>query len=84
MRAVTVRPTWGAQEFRDRIFEKFTQADTSDARRIKGTGLGLNIVKKIVEQMDGIVGYEPDSREGTTIFFDLPDSHAVDTHTPRD
>ena len=57
------------EEFRDRIFEKFTQADTSDARRIKGTGLGLNIVKKIVEQMDGIVGYEPDSREGTTIFF---------------
>ena len=76
------------EEFRDRIYEKFTQADTSDARRIKGTGLGLNIVKQIVEQMDGVVGCEPNTSEGTTIYFDLPDSQAhdsaVDAHATGD
>lgn len=76
------------EEFRDRIFEKFTQADSSDARRIKGTGLGLSIVKKIVEQMDGVVGCEPNTSEGTTIYFDLPDSRARDpagdARTPGD
>jgi signal transduction histidine kinase len=76
------------EEFRDRIFEKFTQADSSDARRIKGTGFGLSIVKKIVEQMDGVVGCEPNTSEGTTIYFDLPDSRARDpagdAHTPGD
>jgi len=76
------------EEFRDCIFEKFTQADTSDARHIKGTGLGLNIVKQIVEQTDGIVGREPNSSKGTTFYFDLPDSHArnhpADEYTPKD
>ena len=76
------------EEFRDQIFEKFTQADTSDARRTKGTGLGLNIVKKIVEQMDGVVGCEPNSGDGTTIYFDLPESHArhnsTDARAPGD
>ena len=76
------------EEFRDRIFEKFTQADTSDARRIKGTGLGLNIVKQIVEQMGGAVGCEVTAGKGTTIYFDLPDCppglQTVDGEMPRE
>src|SRR5579859_3865725 len=37
------------EAFRDRIFQKFAQADTADNRQKGGTGLGLSIVKSIVE-----------------------------------
>lgn len=71
------------EEFRDRIFDKFTQADTSDSRRIKGTGLGLNIVKQIVEQMGGTVGCKHNSGHGTTFYFDLPDWRPGDPSIER-
>jgi len=56
----------------DKIFEKFSQLDTSDDRRNGGTGLGLSIAKAIVERHDGTIGYESDSDTGTTFFFTLP------------
>jgi PAS domain S-box-containing protein len=60
------------EEFRTRIFQKFAQADSSDARTKGGTGLGLSIVKAIVERFGGQVGYTSDAATGTTIYFDLP------------
>ena len=59
------------ESFRARVFEKFAQADTSDARARSGTGLGLSIVKEIVRQMGGDVGYA-DAPGGGTIFFAGP------------
>jgi len=61
------------EEFRERIFHKFAQADSSDTREKSGTGLGLAIAKAIVEQMGGRIGYETETGKGTTFFFDLPE-----------
>ncbi|MDO9359213.1 MAG: PAS domain S-box protein [Polaromonas sp.] len=61
------------EEFRQRIFQKFSQADSSDTRQKGGTGLGLNISKAIVERMDGNIGFTTDSRSGTTFYFNIPE-----------
>ena len=67
------------EEFRDRIFAKFSQADTSDSRQRGGTGLGLSIVKAFIEAMGGSVSFESAPDNGTTFYFDLPLWHAEAT-----
>jgi PAS domain S-box-containing protein len=59
-------------EFRNRIFAKFAQADSSDSRQKGGTGLGLSIAKAIVERLGGEIGYESVVGEGMTFTFTLP------------
>jgi PAS domain S-box-containing protein len=59
-------------EFRARIFQKFSQADSSDARLKGGTGLGLSIARAIIERLDGTIGFAARSGGGTTFHFDLP------------
>ena len=58
--------------FRARIFEKFAQADSSDARQKGGTGLGLSISKAIIEKLGGRIGYESEPGQGATFYFELP------------
>jgi len=60
------------EEFRSRIFQKFAQADATDARRRGGTGLGLAISRDLLLQMGGTIGFESAVREGACFFFDLP------------
>ena len=60
------------EEFQDHLFEKFTQADSSDSKKLGGSGLGLSIAKSIVEKHRGIIGYNSIAGEGTTFYFDLP------------
>ena len=59
-------------EFKNRIFQKFAQADASDARQKGGTGLGLSICKAIVEQHGGTIGYTTATLAGTVFYFELP------------
>jgi PAS domain S-box-containing protein len=59
------------EEFQTRIFSKFAQADSSDARQKGGTGLGLSIAKAIVERMGGRIGFETQAGKGATFYFDL-------------
>ncbi|MDI1236933.1 MAG: PAS domain S-box protein [Polaromonas sp.] len=61
------------EEFRKRIFQKFSQADSSDTRQKGGTGLGLNISRAIVERLGGSVGFDSKAGKGATFFFELPE-----------
>lgn len=61
-----------ALEFQDRIFEKFSQADSSDTREKGGTGLGLAITREIVEKHGGTLGCSSTPGEGACFYFDLP------------
>ncbi|HVK56006.1 MAG TPA: DAHL domain-containing protein [Burkholderiales bacterium] len=61
------------ESFRDRIFRKFSQADSSDTRQKGGTGLGLSISKAIIETMNGAIGFAPREGGGTIFYFDLPE-----------
>ncbi|WP_339118725.1 GAF domain-containing sensor histidine kinase [Halomonas sp. BMC6] len=60
------------EEFRARIFQKFSQADASDRRVKGGTGLGLSISKAITEQMGGTIGFQSTEGEGSTFYVTFP------------
>jgi PAS domain S-box-containing protein len=60
------------EAFRDRIFQKFAQADTADNRQKGGTGLGLSIVKSIVERHGGSVSFQSDYGQGSVFTVELP------------
>ena len=60
------------EAFRSRIFGRFAQADSTATRQKGGTGLGLAISKRLVEMMQGRIGFEPREGGGTTFWFELP------------
>jgi len=60
-------------EFRERIFQKFAQADTSTSREKGGTGLGLSITKAIVERLGGRIDFDSEPGQGSAFYFELPE-----------
>lgn len=59
------------QEDRDRIFERFYRVDKSRSKKITGTGIGLSIVKHIVEYHNGTIVLNSEVNKGTTIEIHL-------------
>lgn len=70
--SVTDRGIGIPESFRERVFQRFSQADASDSRRKSGSGLGLSISKSIVELHGGSIGYDSSAGGGTCFFFEVP------------
>ena len=61
-----------SEQFRNQIFQKFAQDDSSDTRKKGGTGLGLAITRAIVEKMGGNIGFTSEPNVQTTFFVEFP------------
>jgi PAS domain S-box-containing protein len=67
-----------------RCFEKFWQAESTDVRRFGGTGIGLYIVRSLVEAMGGSIAVRSTPGTGSTFSITLSEYHAVDVRGTRD
>lgn len=63
------------------IFERFTQAEETTTRRFGGTGLGLNIVKQLIELQNGEIHVKSTPNRGSEFYFVLTYKKAVPTTT---
>ena len=55
----------------DKLFEPFTQADSSPTRNYPGLGLGLAIAHKLVQRMGGEIWCRSNQPNGTSFFFTI-------------
>jgi PAS domain S-box-containing protein len=65
------------ENLRERIFEKFVQAENVNTRGHEGSGLGLSIARKMVELMNGEIGFTSQSGVGTTFTISLPSAETT-------
>lgn len=61
-----------AEGMEHKVFDRFSQIDSSDRRRAAGSGLGMNISKEIVDHHNGIIGYDSELGRGSTFYIELP------------
>ena len=69
-----------APEMISRLFLPFTQANSTSTRIFGGTGLGLSISKQLVQLIDGQIGVESTTHEGSTFWFNVTMQRAKQPH----
>ena len=55
-----------------KLFQRFFRVESDETRHIQGTGLGLFIVRQIIEHMNGKIWVESEKGQGSTFYFTLP------------
>jgi PAS domain S-box-containing protein len=58
----------------DLVFDPFSQEDDPMSRRFEGAGIGLSIVRRLIELMDGLIEIESEMGSGTTVRIQLPEA----------
>ena len=61
-----------AKENHQKVFELFSQAETTTTKKFGGTGLGLSISSKLVSLLDGNIGVKSELSKGSCFYFDIP------------
>lgn len=70
------------QDKQSKVFESFTQADSSTTRKFGGSGLGLTIAKHMVEAMGGNLQFQSTEGVGSRFWFDLSLEKSAGNHLP--
>ena len=60
------------QEYLEKVFNSFVQIDSGDTRRYQGTGLGLSLVRRLVQMHDGAISVDSTVDVGSTFTVTLP------------
>ena len=72
-----------SQEFIDRIFEPFERVNTTAINKIEGTGLGMSIVKNLLDRMGGEITVESEEGKGSRFHVSIPfEAAPAQTDTP--
>lgn len=67
-----------SKDYLPHIFENFTRQKTSSESGVMGTGLGMPIVKKLVDLMHGTISIESEEGKGTTVVVNLPHRYIIE------
>ena len=73
-----------SKEYLPHIFESFTRQRTSSESGVIGTGLGMPIVKKLVELMHGTISIESEEGKGTTVVVNLPHRYIIEVQEVKE